>query len=377
MRYERIKGLAGQVFNMEAGRPYPETLINAIFNVYTSNAVGQGKIHIHELHFTNLDREAGTITWHLKRWEKVGGESNSAAYAPCAATTVKLTKVFHTIDKSKHKEMALKIVREVYKQLGTFAQGGGPATLELHEEATNVRLSLVEEQGDAADEKSAKMQNEITELQKEAELTKASLALLAGKVSEMPPVVQVANPPKAEEGQSMTEEPQEQPDEWKEAEMAVNEADAQAEAAEAKAAAEVAAAAEKKEAEEAEAAARAAEAKAVKAAKAAEAKEAKAVKAAKAAEAKAAKAAKAAEAAIEAPVEKPSSKRKAPVTKPKPKAPKKQKQEETSSEEETSERPWSCKACTFVNRPLFFQCSMCEAPRDKFTGEQMKKWNKI
>ena len=396
LHYERMKSLPGQVFNMKAGDLYPEPLIDAVFNIHT-----EGLMRIYALYFTQLDRGqpgGGTITWHLERWEKLGGESSSAVYEPCTPTTVKLDKTFHTVDSSKHQEMALKIVRALNIHKSNHARGGGPAMLEQHQEATDDRLAAVEEQGDATVEQADKMQKEIVALQELVGVTQANLASLTEKVNEMPNVVQVANTPIVNEMPTvvqganlpMAEGPLDPPEEWMVAE-AVRVADAQAEAAAAAEAAEVAAAAEKLEAEEeakeavaVAAAADAKEAEEAKAAKAAEdkeAEEAKAAKAAKAAEDKeaksaAAKTAKAAEAkaaksAAKAPVEKPPSQKKVPKKrKPPP-------QEETSMEEETSERGWSCKKCTYNNGAHFSSCAICGAPRDKFQGELIARWKKL
>ena len=397
IHYEKIKGLPSLKFDMKEGQPYEESLINAVFNVYT-NAVEKGAINIHELYFTNFvlgQPGGGTITWHLERWEKLGGESSSAVYEPCTPTTVKLDKTFHTVDSSKHQEMALKIVRALNIHKSNHARGAGPPMLEQHQEATDDRLAAVEEQGDATVEQADKMQKEIVALQELVGVTQANLASLTEKVNEMPNVVQVAHTPIVIEMPTvvqganlpMAEGPLDPPEEWMVAE-AVRVADAQAEAAAAAEAAEVAAAAEKLEAEEeakeavaVAAAADAKEAEEAKAAKAAEDKAAKsAAEAAKAAEAKAAKSAakraKAAEAkvaksAAKAPVEKPPSLKKVPK-KRKPAPP-----EEPSLEEETSERGWSCKHCTYDNGALFFVCAMCEAPRDKFMGARIAKWKKL
>ena len=395
LHYERMKSLPGRVFNMKAGDLYPEPLIDAVFNIHT-----EGLMRIHELYFTNFVKGqsgGGTITWHLERWEKLGGESSSAVYEPCTPTTVKLDKTFHTVDSSKHEEMALKIVRALNIHKSNHARGGGPAMLKQHQEATDDRLAAVEGQGDATVEQADKMQKEIVALQELVGVTQANLASLTEKVNEMPNVVQVANTPIVNEMPTvvqganlpMAEGPLELPEEWMVAE-AVRVADAQAEAAAAAEAAEVAAAAEKLEAEEeakeavaVAAAADAKEAEEAKAAKAAEdkeAEEAKAAKAAKAAEdkeaksaAKAAKsaAAKAAKAATEALAEKPSSKKKVPQKRKTPP------QEETSSEEETSERGWSCRKCTYNNGALFSSCAICGAPRDKFQGELIARWKKL
>ena len=397
IHYEKLKGLPSLKFDMKEGQPYEESLINAVFNVYT-NAVKKGAIHIHELYFTNFvlgEPGGGTITWHLQKWEKLGGESSSAVYKPCTPTTVKLDEVFYTISKSKHQEMALKIVRALTIHKSNHARGGGPAMLEQHQEATDDRLAAVEEQGDATVEQADKMQKEIVALQELVGVTQANLASLTEKVNEMPNVVQVANPPIVNEMPTvvqganlpMAEGPLDPPEEWMVAAEAVRVADAQAEAAAAAEAAEVAAAAEKLEAEEeakeavaVAAAADAKEAEEAKAAKAAEDKAAEsAAKAAKAAEAKAAKSAaktakaaeaKAAKSAAKAPVEKPPSLKKVPKKrKPPP--------QEVSSEEETSERGWSCKRCTYDNGALFFVCAMCEEPRDKFHGGLIAKWKKL
>ena len=364
IHYEKLKGLHGLKFDMKEGQPYEESLINAVFNVYT-NAAKKGAIHIHELYFTNFvlgEPGGGTITWHLQKWEKLGGESSSAVYKPCTPTTVKLDEVFYTISMSKHQEMALKIVRALTIHKSNHARGGGPAMLEQHQEATDDRVALVESAVDAVAQQSDQMQTQIDALQKANEETKASIAQLAEKLSEMPNMVPVANPPMVSEMPTvvpganlpMAEGPLDPPEEWMVAE-AVRVADAQAEAAAAAEAAEVAAAAEKleaeeeakeavavaaaadaKEAEEAKAAKaaedkEAEEAKAAKAAKTAEDKEAKsAAKAAKSAAAKAAKAAeaKAAKAATEALAEKPSSKKMVPKKRKLP-------PQEVSSEEET------------------------------------------
>ena len=403
LHYERMKSLPGQVFNMKAGDLYPEPLIDAVFNIHT-----EGLMRIHELYFTNFvlgQPKGGTITWHLERWEKLGGESSSAVYVPCTPTTVKLDKTFHTVDSSKHEAMALKIVRALNIHKSNHARGAGPAMLKQHQEATDDRLAAVEGQGDATVEQADKMQKEIVALQELVGVTQANLASLTEKVNEMPNVVQVANPPIVNEMPTvvqganlpMAEGPLDPPEEWMVAE-AVRVADAQAEAAAAAEAAEVAAAAEKleaeeeakeavavaaaadaKEAEEAKAAKaaedkEAEEAKAAKAAKAAEDKEAKsAAKAAKSAAAKAAKAAaaKAAKAATEALAEKPSSKKKVPTKRKLPP------QEETSSEEETSERGWSCRKCTYNNGAHFSSCAICGAPRNKFQGELIARWKKL
>ena len=397
IHYEKLKGLHGLKFDMKEGQPYEESLINAVFNVYT-NAAKKGAIHIHELYFTNFvlgEPGGGTITWHLPKWEKLGGESSSAVYKPCTPTTVKLDEVYYTIYKSKHQEMALKIVRALSTQKTSFAKGGGVETLEMYQEGTDERIGLVENQVDAVAQQSDQMQTQIVALQKANEETKASIAQLAEKLSEMPNMVPVANPPMVSEMPTvvpganlpMAEGPLDPPEEWMVAE-AVRVADAQAEAAAAAEAAEVAAAAEvaeaEKEAKEAAAVAAAAEAKEAeeaKAAKAAEDKAAKsAAKAAKAAEAEAAKSAaktakaaeaKAAKSAAKAPVEKPPLLKK--VTKKRKPAP----PEETSSEEETSERGWRCKICTYDNGPLFFACAMCDEPRDKFHGGLIAKWKKL
>ena len=401
IHYEKLKGLPSLKFDMKEGQPYEESLINAVFNVYT-NAVQKGAIHIHELYFTNFvlgQPGGGTITWHLEKWEKLGGESSSAVYKPCTPTTVKLDKVFYTISMSKHQEMAAKIVRALTIHKSDHARGGGPAMLEQHQEATDDRLAAVEGQGDATVEQADKMQKEIVALQELVGVTQANLASLTEKVNEMPNVVQVANPPIVNEMPTvvqgvnlpMAEGPLDPPEEWMVAE-AVRVADAQAEAAEAAEAAEVAAAAEKLEAEEeakeaaaVAAAAEAEEAEEAKAAKAAEDKAAEsAAKAAKAAEAKAAEAkaaksaaktakaaeAKAAKRAAKAPVEK------LPLLK---KVPKKRKPppQEVSSEEETSERGWRCRHCTYDNGALFFKCAMCDEPRDKFHGGLAAKWKKL
>ena len=410
IHYEKLKGLHGLKFDMKEGQPYEESLINAVFNVYT-NAAKKGAIHIHELYFTNFvlgEPGGGTITWHLQKWEKRGGESSSAVFHPCTPTTVKLDEVFYTISMSKHQEMALKIVRALTIHKSNHARGGGPAMLKQHQEATDDRLAAVEGQGDATVEQADKMQKEIVALQELVGVTQANLASLTEKVNEMPNVVQVANPPIVNEMPTvvqganlpMAEGPLDPPEEWMVAE-AVRVADAQAEAAAAAEAAEVAAAAEKleaeeeakeavavaaaadaKEAEEAKAAKaaedkEAEEAKAAKAAKAAEDKEAKSVaKAAKSAAAKAAKAAKAAaakaaKAATEALAEKPSSEKKVPKKRKLPP------QEDTSSEEETSERGWSCRKCTYINGAHFSSCAICGAPRDKFQGELIARWKKL
>ena len=383
IHYEKLKGLHGLKFDMKEGQPYEESLINAVFNVYT-NAVEKGAIHIHELYFTNFvlgEPGGGTITWHLEKWEKLGGESSSAVYKPCTPTTVKLDEVFYTISKSKHQEMALKIVRALSTQKTSFAKGGGLPTLEMYQEGTDERVALVENQCDAVAQQSDQMQTQIAALQKAHEETKANIAQLTEKLSEMPNMVPVANPPMVSEMPTvvpganlpMAEGPLDPPDEWGTVVEAVRVAEAASEAAAAAEAAEVAAAAEVAEAEllakEAAAVAAAAEAKEAeeaKAAKAAEAEAAKsAAKTAKAAEAKAAKS------AAKAPVEKPPSLKKVPK-KRKPAPP-----EEPSSEEETSERGWRCKHCTFDNGALFFACAMCEEPRDKFHAGQIAKWKKL
>ena len=401
IHYEKLKGLPSLKFDMKEGQPYEESLINAVFNVYT-NAAKKGAIHIHELYFTNFvlgEPGGGTITWHLQKWEKLGGESSSAVYKPCTPTTVKLDEVFYTISKSKHQEMALKIVRALSTQKTSFAKGGGTATLEMYQEGTDERVALVENQCDAVAQQSDQMQTQIDALQKANEETKASIAQLAEKLSEMPNMVPVANPPMVSEMPTvvpganlpMAEGPLDPPEEWMVAE-ALRVADAQAEAAEAAEAAEVAAAAEKLEAEEeakeaaaVAAAAEAEEAEEAKAAKAAEDKAAEsAAKAAKAAEAKAAEAkaaksaaktakaaeAKAAKSAAKAPVEKPPSLKKVPKKRKPP-------LQEVSSEEETSERGWSCKHCTYDNGALFSECAMCQEPRDKFHGGLIAKWKKL
>ena len=397
IHYEKLKGLHGLKFDMKEGQPYEESLINAVFNVYT-NAAKKGAIHIHELYFTNFvlgEPGGGTITWHLQKWEKLGGESSSAVYKPCTPTTVKLDEVYYTIYKSKHQEMALKIVRALSTQKTSFAKGGGTATLEMYQEGTDERVALVESAVDAVAQQSDQMQTQIDALQKANEETKASIAQLAEKLSEMPNMVPVANPPMVSEMPTvvpganlpMAEGPLDAPDEWGTVVEAVRVAEAASDAAAAAEAAEVAAAAEVAEAEllakEAAAVAAAAEAKEAeeaKAAKAAEDKAAKsAAKAAKAAEAEAAKSAaktakaaeaKAAKSAAKAPVEKPPSLKKVPKKrKPPP--------QEVSSEEETSERGWRCKRCTYDNGALFFVCAMCEAPRDKFHGGLIAKWKKL
>ena len=396
IHYEKLKGLHGLKFDMKEGQPYEESLINAVFNVYT-NAAKKGAIHIHELYFTNFvlgEPGGGTITWHLQKWEKLGGESSSAVYKPCTPTTVKLDEVYYTIYKSKHQEMANKIVRALSTQKTSFAKGGGTATLEMYQEGTDERVALVESAVDAVAQQSDQMQTQIDALQKANEETKASIAQLAEKLSEMPNMVPVANPPMVSEMPTvvpganlpMAEGPLDPPEEWMVAE-AVRVADAQAEAAEAAEAAEVAAAAEVAEAEllakEAAAVAAAAEAKEAEEAKAAKAAEDKAAesaaKAAKAAEAKAAKSAaktakaaeaKAAKSAAKAPVEKPPSQKKVPKKRKPP-------LQEVSSEEETSERGWSCKHCTYDNGALFSECAMCQEPRDKFHGGLIAKWKKL
>ena len=294
IHYEKLKGLPSLKFDMKEGQPYEESLINAVFNVYT-NAAKKGAIHIHELYFTNFvlgEPGGGTITWHLQKWEKLGGESSSAVYKPCTPTTVKLDEVFYTISKAKHQEMALKIVRALSRQKTSFAKGGGPATLEMYQEGTDERVGLVENQCDAVAQQSDQMQTQIVALQKANEETKASIAQLAEKLSEMPNMVPVANPPMVSEMPTvvpganlpMAEGPLDPPDEWGTVVEAVRVADAASEAAAAARAAEVAAAAEVAEAE-----LLAKEAAAVAAA--AEAKEAEEAKAAKAAEDKAAKSA--------------------------------------------------------------------------------------
>ena len=394
LHYEKMKSLPGQVFNMKAGDLYPEPLIDAVFNIHT-----EGLMRIYELYFTDFvlgQPKGGTITWHLERWEKLGGESSSAVYEPCTPTTVKLDKTFHTVDSSKHQEMALKIVRALNIHKSNHARGAGPAMLEQHQEATDDRLAAVEGQGDATVEQADKMQKEIVALQELVGVTQANLASLTEKVNEMPNVVQVANPPIVNEMPTvvqganlpMAEGPLDPPEEWMVAAEAVRVADAQAEAAAAAEAAEVAAAAEVAEAEllakEAVAVAAAEEAKEAEEAKAAKAAEDKAAesaaKAAKAAEAKAAKSAaktakaaeaKAAKSAAKAPVEKPPSLKK--VTKQR-----KPQQQEVSSEEETSERGWRCKICTYAdNGALFLACAMCDEPRDKFHGVLIAKWKKL
>ena len=394
IHYEKLKGLHGLKFDMKEGQPYEESLINAVFNVYT-NAVKKGAIHIHELYFTNFvlgEPGGGTITWHLQKWEKLGGESSSAVYKPCTPTTVKLDEVFYTISMSKHQEMALKIVRALSTQKTSFAKGGGTATLEMYQEGTDERVALVESAVDAVAQQSDQMQTQIDALQKANEETKASIAQLAEKLSEMPNMVPVANPPMVSEMPTvvpganlpMAEGPLVPPDEWGAVVEAVRVADAASEAAAAARAAEVAAAAEVAEAEllakEAAAVAAAAEAKEAEEAKAAKAAEDKAAKsAAKAAEAEAAKSAaktakaaeaKAAKSAAKAPVEKPPSQKKVPKKRKPP-------LQEVSSEEETSERGWSCKHCTYDNGALFFVCAMCEQPRDKFHGGLIAKWKKL
>ena len=368
IHYEKLKGLHGLKFDMKEGQPYEESLINAVFNVYT-NAAKKGAIHIHELYFTNFvlgEPGGGTITWHLQKWEKLGGESSSAVYKPCTPTTVKLDEVFYTISMSKHQEMALKIVRALSTQKTSFAKGGGVETLEMYQEGTDERIGLVENQCDAVAQQSDQMQTQIVALQKANEETKASIAQLAEKLSEMPNMVPVANPPMVSEMPTvvpganlpMAEGPLVPPDEWGAVVEAVRVAEAASDAAAAAEAAEVAAAAEVAEAEK-----EAKEAAAVAAA--AEAKEAEEAKAAKAAEAKAAKS------AAKAPVEKPPSLKK--VTKKR-----KPQQQEVSSEEETSERGWRCNICTYDdNGPLFFACAMCDKPRDKFHGGLSAKWKKL
>ena len=381
IHYEKLKGLHGLKFDMKEGQPYEESLINAVFNVYT-NAVKKGGIHIHELYFTNFvlgEPGGGTITWHLQKWEKLGGESSSAVYKPCTPTTVKLDEVYYTIYKSKHQEMALKIVRALSTQKTSFAKGGGTATLEMYQEGTDERVALVESAVDAVAQQSDQMQTQIDALQKANEETKASIAQLAEKLSEMPNMVPVANPPMVSEMPTvvpganlpMAEGPLVPPDEWGAVVEAVSVAEAASDAAAAAEAAEVAAAAEVAEAEllAKEAAAKAAEDKAAKsatkAAKAAEAEAAKsAAKTAKAAEAKAAKS------AAKAPVEKPPSQKKVPKKRKPP-------LQEVSSEEETSERGWSCKHCTYDNGALFSECAMCQEPRDKFHGGLIAKWKKL
>ena len=397
IHYEKLKGLHGLKFDMKEGQPYEESLINAVFNVYT-NAAKKGAIHIHELYFTNFvlgEPGGGTITWHLQKWEKRGGESSSAVFHPCTPTTVKLDEVFYTISMSKHQEMALKIVRALTIHKSNHARGGGPAMLEQHQEATDDRLSLVENQVDAVAQQSDQMQTQIVALQKANEETKASIAQLAEKLSEMPNMVPVANPPMVSEMPTvvpganlpMAEGPLVPPDEWGAVVEAVRVAEAASDAAAAAEAAEVAAAAEVAEAEllakEAAAVAAAAEAKEAeeaKAAKAAEDKAAKsAAKAAEAAEAKAAKSAaktakaaeaKAAKSAAKAPVEKPPSLKK--VTKKRKPQP-----QEVSSEEETSERGWKCRRCTYDNGALFSSCAICGAPRDKFQAELIATSKKL